>query len=272
MKDYREKDAVAPGRYGSATLRIVVLVLLAVPAVVVLASETQWWEHRVEPTYRLLADPDPRVLYGAPGVAGSRVALTIDDGPDSRTTPRILDVLERHEARATFFLIAGRVPGNGQVVERIIAEGHEIGNHMVADRPSIDLRPRAFERRLEQARGILSRWQAPRWFRPGSGWYEETMLRVAGRHGYRTALGRVYPFDAMIGAPAFAARFIRWRAEPGEIIVLHDTGSRGRATARTLEHVLPVLEDRGLEVVTLSELVAPHRRSAVGSQGEIFHP
>lgn len=245
--------------------RWVGMVVLAVPAVAVLASETQWWEHRVEPTYRLLADPDPRVLYGAPGVAGSRVALTIDDGPDAGTTPRILDVLERHEARATFFLTAGRVAGNGRVVERIIAEGHEVGNHMMADRPSIDLKARALERRLQEAEDILSRWQAPRWFRPASGWYDETMLRVAERHGYRTALGRVYPFDAMFDAPGFAARFIRWRAEPGEIIVLHDAGSRGRATARTLERVLPALDDRGLEVVTLSELVAPHRRSAGGS-------
>lgn len=247
------------------TWRWLGLVVLAAPALAVLASETPWWEHRVEPTYRLLADPDPRVLYGASGVAGSRVALTIDDGPDARTTPRILDVLERHEARATFFLTAGRVPGNGEVVERIIAEDHEIGNHMVADRPSIDLRPRAFERRLQEAEDILSRWQAPRWFRPASGWYDETMLRVAERHGYRTALGRVYPFDAMLEAPALAARLIRWRAEPGEIIVLHDTGWRGRATARTLERVLPLLEARGLEVVTLSELVGPHRRAASGS-------
>lgn len=246
------------------TWRWVGLVVLAAPAVAVLASETPWWEHRVEPTYRLLADPDPRVLFEAPGAAGSRVALTIDDGPDAGTTPRILDVLKRHGAKATFFLTAGRVPGNGRVVERIIAEGHEIGNHMVADRPSIDLRARAFERRLVQAENILSRWQAPRWFRPASGWYDETMLRVAERHGYRTALGRVYPFDAMLEAPALAARLLRWRAGPGEIIVLHDAGSRGRATARTLERVLPALEDRGLDVVTLSELVAPDRRLASG--------
>lgn len=227
---------------------------LALLAIAVVTVETGWWRQRVAPAIRLLADPDPRVLYRAEVPANRRVALTIDDSPDPRTTPRILDVLKRHEASATFFLIAGRVAGSEATVQRIVAEGHEIGNHMVADRPSIDLEPAHFERRLGQAHEILSRWQSPEWFRPGSGWYDEAMIEAVERQGYRMALGRIYPLDAAVAAPELAARYILWRAEPGEIIILHDAGWRGRNTAQILERILPALEKRGFQVVTLSEL------------------
>lgn len=232
------------------------LALLAVPAAAV-TVETGWWQQRVKPTARMLADPDPRVLYAAHDSRERKIALTIDDGPDPRTTPAILDVLRRHDARATFFTVGGRVEGNGPIMGRMVAEGHEVANHMMADRPSIDLGPEAFDHRLEQAHETLSRWQEPQWFRPGSGWYDDAMIDTAERRGYRLALGRVYPLDAVLASPGLAARLILWLAEPGEIIILHDAGSRGRNTARTLERVLPELDRRGLDVVTLSELERP---------------
>lgn len=229
------------------------VLLIAFPVVVLAASETWWWEHRLTPTWRLLAGSDDRVVYSVE-TDRPAVALTIDDGPDPAATPAILDVLREHGAQATFFLIADRIPGNEGIVNRIVAEGHEIGNHLTADRPSIDLAPEAFEHNLARAHRVLSHWRSPRWFRPASGWYDESMIEIAERHGYRTALGRVYPLDAALPAPVLAARYIRWQAAPGEIVILHDGGERGRNTARTLERVLPDLEARGLEVVTLSML------------------
>src|SRR5437016_5065317 len=63
------------------------------------------------------------------------MALTIDDGPDATGTRAILDVLARHGARATFFLLADNIRGNEELVSRLLAEGHEIGNHMLRDEP-----------------------------------------------------------------------------------------------------------------------------------------
>ena len=65
------------------------------------------------------------------------IALTIDDGPDPNTTGRILDVLLEHEAKATFFLIGENIAGNEAIVRRMLAEGHEIGNHGWQDRMSL---------------------------------------------------------------------------------------------------------------------------------------
>lgn len=124
------------------------------------------------------------------------VALTIDDGPDPSWTMRLLDVLAAHDAHATFFLIGARIEGNEELVDAIVASGHELGNHMTRDEPSIELEPPEFEDELSRAHQLLSRWAEPRFLRPGSGWYDERMLEIASRHGYRLALGSVYPLDA----------------------------------------------------------------------------
>jgi tRNA-Thr(GGU) m(6)t(6)A37 methyltransferase TsaA len=202
-----------------------------------------------------LAEWYPGCLYRV-STQAPLVALTIDDGPDPRTTPLILAELARQGARATFFLIGERVNGQEMLVRRLVAEGHELGNHFMRDRPSIRLSPRAFETELLQADRVLAGYAPVKWARPGSGWYSRAMLDVMRRHGYGCALGSVYPFDAAIPSSAIAARFVLRHARPGAVVVLHDGGRRGERTARTLRAVLPQLHRRGYRVVSLSELVA----------------
>lgn len=182
------------------------------------------------------------------------VALTIDDGPDPNTTRNILEVLAQHDARATFFLIADHIPGNEDLVGSIVAAGHEIANHMTRDERSTSLPIEKFEQEFIRADAVLSRWTDPVWFRPGSGWYNRDMLEVAKKHGYRTALGTLYPLDAWISSPKIASNFILLSVFSGGIIILHDRGARGARTTETLTEVLPELRKRGFAVVTLSEL------------------
>jgi peptidoglycan/xylan/chitin deacetylase (PgdA/CDA1 family) len=80
------------------------------------------------------------------------------------------------------------------------------------------------------------------------------MIDVMERHGYRCALGSVYPFDATIPSVAWASSHILRNVRPGAIVILHDGGSRGRRTARVLAEVLPELRRRGYRVASLSEL------------------
>jgi len=203
-----------------------------------------------------LAKRSPEVVYFV-RTQEPVVALTVDDGPDPVATPRILDVLARHQAHATFFLITGRLPGNEDVVARIVEEDHELANHLTADEPSIGLPPAEFERRLLEADGALSRFAGDvRWFRPGSGWYNAPMLSTLQEHGYRCVLGSIYPFDPQLPSARFAARYVLWNARPGAIIVLHDHGARGERAAAALAEILPELNRRGFRVVTLSELLA----------------
>ncbi|WP_242025362.1 chitin deacetylase family protein [Leptolyngbya sp. FACHB-36] len=182
------------------------------------------------------------------------VALTIDDGPDADTTPQILDVLKRHNVRATFFLISSRVAGNEAIVSQIISEGHEIGNHLTQDAPSILLSPEQFEFALLEAHATLSCFAHLRWLRPASGWYNARMIETTQAHHYQVALGSIFPFDTHLRSTWFASHHILMNIYPGAIVVLHDTKSRGRRTAATLEAVLPALHRRGYQCVTLSDL------------------
>lgn len=197
----------------------------------------------------------PEVLYSVETQA-QVVALTIDDGPDANSSPMILDMLEEYHARATFFLITERIPGSELIVQRMIAEGHELGNHLTADEPSINLSPQDFEQELIEADETLSQFMDVQWIRPGSGWYNDDMLATIKKHGYQCALGSVYPYDPQLGFAWFSANYVLWKVKPGAVIVLHDYDTRGRRTAKALEIILPELEERGYQVVTLSELTA----------------
>ena len=188
-----------------------------------------------------------------------QVALTIDDSPDPRTTPALLDALNSEGVSATFFVISGRVPGNEAILTRVVDSGHELGNHMAVDRASVRLQPAAFEAEMRAAHRVLSRFDTVRWLRPAAGWYSGAMAGIAASHGYRIVLGSVFPLDHLIPSSRFAARFILAGARPGSIIVLHDGNRRGPRTVATLRYVLPRLRARGLEVVTVGGLLAASR-------------
>lgn len=197
----------------------------------------------------------PEVLYSVE-TDEPVVALTIDDSPDAQHSAEILELLNRHQSRATFFMITGRIPGNEGVVQRMVEEGHELGNHLTRDEPSIALSNEEFERELVKADKVLSQYAHVVWVRPGSGWYNQEMLATIKKRGYRTALGSVYPYDPQIGFAWYMAQYVLWKVRPGAVIVLHDYLRRGQRTIRALEIILPKLAERGYRVVTLSELAA----------------
>lgn len=199
------------------------------------------------------------------------VALTVDDGPDDQhageanTTQKILDILARYQAKATFFLISGRItPQNQGLIAEMVRQEHELGNHLVADEPSIALSLPEFATALKTAgREILSAAQVPsshslRWLRPGSGRCNPAMVKIAKQQGYHMALGSLWPYDTSLGSSTFATQQILANVQPGSIIVLHDYGPHGEwgnRTVETLSQVLPELERRGYTVVTLTELL-----------------
>ncbi len=201
-----------------------------------------------------LRKKSPAVLYSIE-TDKKVVALTIDDGPDSCGSPRILDVLKKYDAHATFFLISSHIAGNEEYVERMVAEGHELGNHLTEDKPSISLTNEEFEQELLEADAAITQYAKPKWLRPGSGWYNNEMLATAKKHNYQCALGNVYPYDTQISIYWFAAYYVLGNIKPGSVIILHDYNNRGARTTKALEIILPRLQEQGYKVVTLSELV-----------------
>jgi peptidoglycan-N-acetylglucosamine deacetylase len=196
---------------------------------------------------------DPGVVF-AVDTRERVVAITIDDGP-SAATPGILEVLDEHGARATFFLIGSRIEACPELAAQIVEAGHELGHHMMEDRPSRDLSDEEFARRFDRMDRILDDLGGSRWFRPGSGWYDNNMVQTAAERGYRTVLGSVYPYDAHIPWTGFLSWYVRQHTAPGSIVVLHDGPGRGVRTAEALRSVLSDLDRRWYRAVTLTELM-----------------
>lgn len=183
------------------------------------------------------------------------VALSIDDGP-SAATDQILATLRANDAKATFFIIGRNAAQRPDAIERIDSSGHEIGNHLFTDRVSARLSKSDFARELAATDSIIRKYQVPRWFRPGSGWYTESMLTTAKHFGYQCVLGSVYPFDPQVPWTWYTRRAILHALRPGAIIVLHDGEERGVRTAKVLAELLPSLRKLGYRIVSVGDLVA----------------
>lgn len=191
-----------------------------------------------------------------------RVALTFDDGPSPRNTPKLLDLLAEVRARATFFLLGRYVGRYRAVADRIVREGHEVANHGHWHAP-LPLLPRCWKireieegaRRIERATG-----RRPRYYRPAMGWFNQQVLDLLRDRGQRPVIGSIHPRDSRRpGADSIVAHVME-RIEPGAIVILHDGGWTPRVDrSQTLEAVsllVPRLRERGYGFATLSELEA----------------
>src|SRR5688572_14817730 len=103
---------------------------------------------------RWLAARVPDVAFEGASTRGA-LALTIDDSPSARTA-RLLDVLRAHRARATFFVLGSQVRARRAVLARAVREGHELGNHLWDETPSVRYPPREFERLLLRTHRALA--------------------------------------------------------------------------------------------------------------------
>lgn len=204
------------------------------------------------------------------------VALTIDDGPDlstilaQSTTTHMLDVLKHYQAQATFFLISDKLntTDGATLAQRIVDEGHELGNHFTEDIRSITAPPDAFQQGLQSAEQTLAAFTPSsesaqtsdqlHWFRPAGGWCSQQNAQVTQAKGYQTALGSIWPYDTHLPSVTFASQQILKTVHPGSIIILHDSGKkesdRGQRAVQILATVLPKLQSQGYTVTTLSEL------------------
>lgn len=203
------------------------------------------------------------------------LALTIDDGPSAHTDA-ILDLLAAHGMTATFFIHADHVDALGDAglasVQRILDEGHELGNHTTADVPSISLSEVEFAATFRRADELLHKFDVePRWFRTAGGNFKpDTMLPLVVEAGYEPtfAMASFMPWDTFLHLPATYGKQLGRAAFPGAILVLHEgigeQAGRGERTLRTLEKLIEVTEARGYRMRTLSEVVDASRARQTG--------
>jgi len=188
------------------------------------------------------------------------VALTFDDGP-SEDTERVLDVLDEYGLRATFFMTGRHVESLPQTARRVVAEGHEVGNHSYSHPIFLYRTPRETRQQLERAQTVITKTTGvrPKLARPPCGVRTPAYFRVAKKLGLRTVQWDVAGFDwKTISAKQIAHEVLR-RVVPGSIILLHDGDSEGKQDRRETVVALPLiiegLRARGLKVVPLTDML-----------------
>ncbi|MFJ7259335.1 polysaccharide deacetylase family protein [Streptomyces globosus] len=178
------------------------------------------------------------------------VNLTIDDGPDPRWTPRILAILEKHGAKATFCMVGPRAKAHPDLVKKVVAGGHRLCNHAMDHDTAMDRKPVAYQEKqildaqklIEEAAGGGARVE---YYRAPGGAFTPDSRRIAAAAGMRPLGWNVDTKDFQKpGAPAIAGT-VKRELGNGPTILLHDGGGDRRQTVEALGPILDWLEQQG---------------------------
>ena len=184
------------------------------------------------------------------------VALTFDDGPHGKLTPQLLDLLQRENVRATFFVLGSLVEANPQIVQRMAAEGHEVANH-TWDHPRLpSLGAEKFDEQIRKTTEIIEQNTGRKVsiMRPTYGLYNERVKNeLLKDYGLDIILWSVDPNDwKKPGANVVARRLVEG-AHPGAILLAHDIHP---GTIAAMPRAIADLKAKGYEFATVSELLS----------------
>ena len=193
------------------------------------------------------------------GDRGRRVvALTFDDGPDAARTPALLDALAELACPATFFCVGANVDAEPDLARRIVAGGHELGNHTYTHRylpttrgKSVEKELALTDRAITKATGVVPTLARPPW-----GGRSPWTVRAFRRLGKRAVLWDVNSFDWKDYPADEVARRVLERARCGSIVLMHDGGRDHAVTVAAVKLLVPALRARGYELATVSALAA----------------
>jgi peptidoglycan/xylan/chitin deacetylase (PgdA/CDA1 family) len=189
------------------------------------------------------------------------VALTFDDGPRPVITEAILDILSRHQVKASFFMVGQRIERNRALAARVLAEGHELGNHSYSHRRLI-LKSTAFiEEEITKTDALLRELgvKGEIFFRAPFGKKLVGLPWVLARQGRKHITFDVVPGDEATQDVDLLVSRVLESTRPGSIILLHDGGQEKPGTVKATERIIEALHARGYRFVTVSELLAARK-------------
>ncbi|AUG59104.1 polysaccharide deacetylase family protein [Acetivibrio saccincola] len=214
--------------------------------------------HPISNNVLQLKYPDVLALRGSLTV--KKVALTFDDGPDPRYTPQILDVLKKYNAKATFFLIGARAAAHRSITERIVKEGHAVGNHTYWHPNLTKEGVKRLEWEVKETENVLNEilGYRPSLFRSPYGSLDEELVEKLNEMGYSAIGWSVDSLDWMQLSPEQIEKNVLSNIHPGAIILMHDGGHWTMdllGTVQSLDRIIPALQRDGVEFVTVPELI-----------------
>ena len=194
-----------------------------------------------------LGDPGKKVLY-----------LTFDAGYENGCTEKILDVLKQQQVPAAFFLVGNYLERNADLVRRMVAEGHTVGNHTMHHYDMSKLTTKeAFSKELTDLEVLykeITGQPMPRFYRPPQGIYSEENLKMARELGYKTVFWSLAYVDWLSDSQPTAEAAMNKilpRTHPGAVVLLHSTS---RTNAEILEQLIDTWKEDGYSFGTLKEL------------------
>ncbi len=186
-----------------------------------------------------------------------KIALTFDDGPHPELTPRILDILDKYNVKATFFTIGENVEMYPDIVYDIVSRGHEVGNHTYTHPHITQEKPFQLKDEIIRCENAIyeSCDQIPKLFRPPEGVADGTILSMVEEMGYRVILWDIDTRDWAHTSPDKIFSNVCENVKCGDIILMHDYIYRNSPTPEALDIILPELISRGYQFVCISELL-----------------
>ena len=198
-----------------------------------------------------------RTLARLPG-GGKQIALTYDDGPNDPHTLQLLEVLARHDVKATFFMIGRFVRERPDIVGEVSRAGHVIGNHTFTHPLLIFESEEKTRAQLENCRAALHDviGEHSNLFRPPFGGRRPATLRIARELGMEPVMWNVTGYDWNAPPAAVIERKVARRIRQGDVILLHDGGHKGMGANRSqtviaTDNLIRRYKDQGYEFVTI---------------------
>ena len=202
-----------------------------------------------------------RTFPGAPA-AKKQIALTYDDGPNDAHTLRLLEVLAKHEVRATFFLIGRYVQQRPEIAREVVRSGHVVGNHTFTHPLLIFKTDAEIREELRQCRQSLldAIGEHSNLFRPPFGGRRPGTLRVARDLVLEPIMWNVTGYDWNGPPAAVIERKISNRVRGGAVILLHDGGHKQMGADRSqtvlaTDHLVSRYRGEGYEFVTIPKMM-----------------
>ena len=197
--------------------------------------------------------------YNSCNVDGPYIAMTFDDGPHETNTPRLLDMLKQRGLKATFYVVGQCVVEYPDIMKRIAAEGHEIGNHSWSHPALNSVGAESLRKQMDSTTAAIvkSTGIRPATMRPPYGATSARLNKLFDeQYGMKVILWSVDPLDWKNRNSATVASRIIQGAHPGAIILAHDIHA---TTVAAMPEVFDTLLAKGYKFVTVSELLAMDR-------------
>ncbi len=233
------------------------LSLLAVTLLLILPTVASAQNTAATPPAPLpAAGATEKITFTDVNVDGPYIAMTFDDGPHGTNTPKLLEMAAKRHIKLTFFVLGECVEQNPTVLQREVAEGHEIGNHSWSHPNLAKLSDEAVRSQLQRTEDIIVKTAGvkPKLMRPPYGELTKRQRIWVNRDfGYKVILWDVDPLDWKRPGPSVVARRIIGGTRPGSIILSHDIHP---PTIAAMSQVFDALLAKGFKFVTVSELHA----------------